>query len=152
MPLGPFDKFKKKEEPLKTESPADLPNDETKEVPAGTPPVPGPFFEKPPVETGPFPSKTRYEVLLDEMRKRWQERTADFAQKEDHLLIMKRAARILNTETWRHGIHMMAQKFSRILQEYENPGQVSPEKFDDACVDLGNFSLLTAEAHGRSRG
>lgn len=93
--------------------------------------------------------KTTYEELRDEMLARWRERTRDFGQQEDHLLIMKRAGRILNTTAWRHGIHMMSQKFSRILQEYENPGQVTVDKFTDACVDLANFALLTAEAHGR---
>ena len=146
------------EEPLKTEKPAELPDDETKEAPTPTEQMPhptGPFYPPPGgISSAKDPSAkeatvTGYETLLKEMELRWKERTRDFGQQEDHLLIMKRAGRILNTLTWRHGIHMMAQKFSRILQEYENPGQVTPDKFTDACVDLANFALLTAEAHGR---
>lgn len=96
-----------------------------------------------------FPD-TGYEKLWLKMYSVWKERTESYAQKTDHLLIMKRAARILCVPTWQHGLHMITQKFSRLLQEWEQPGKLSQELFEDICVDMANFLLLTAEAHGRA--
>lgn len=90
-----------------------------------------------------------FDMLLQEMQHIYKERTKDYAQEEDPLRIMKRAARILLKPTWEHGMDMMTQKFSRALQAYENPGTMSNEKFKGVVIDLAVYCLLTTIAYGR---
>ena len=101
--------------------------------------------------TGVHPSSQAFFDLCDELKEIHRTKSIGYGSPDDPLANIRNGAHFVGIEPWRAAMVRLSDKVTR-LQTYCRTGSLTCESFEDNCVDLASYALLTLLMHREEQG
>lgn len=98
----------------------------------------------------PHPSSQAFYDLCDELKQMHSRKSKDYGSTEDPLANIRSGAKLVGIEPWRAALVRLSDKVTRI-ETYCRLGALEFESFEDTCLDLASYALLTLLMHRADR-
>jgi len=89
--------------------------------------------------------------LCDELKEIHRTKSIGYGSPDDPLANIRNGAHFVGIEPWRAAMVRLSDKVTR-LQTYCRTGSLPLESFEDNCVDLASYALLTLLMHREEQG
>lgn len=97
------------------------------------------------------PSSQAFFDLCDELKEIHRTKSIGYGSPDDPLANIRNGAHFVGIEPWRAAMVRLSDKVTR-LQTYCRTGSLPLESFEDNCVDLASYALLTLLMHREEQG
>ena len=97
------------------------------------------------------PSSQSFFDLCDELKEIHRTKSIGYGSPDDPLANIRNGAHFVGIEPWRAAMVRLSDKVTR-LQTYCRTGSLPLESFEDNCVDLASYALLTLLMHREEQG
>ena len=92
------------------------------------------------------PTSRAFYQLCDELKETHRLKSSDYGSADDPLANIRNGAKFVGIEPWRAAMVRLSDKVTR-LETYCRTGSLTFESFEDTCVDLASYALLTLLTH-----
>ena len=96
------------------------------------------------------PSSQAFYDLCDQLKQIHRTKSIGYGSPDDPLANIRNGAAFVGIEPWRAAMVRLSDKVTR-LQTYCRTGTLTCESFEDNCVDLASYALLTLLMHREGR-
>lgn len=95
---------------------------------------------------GVHPSSQAFYDLCDQLKQIHHTKSIGYGSPDDPLANIRNGATFVGIEPWRAAMVRLSDKVTR-LQTYCRTGTLTCESFEDNCIDLASYALLTLLMH-----
>lgn len=92
------------------------------------------------------PTSQAFYDLCDQLKATHRLKSSDYGSADDPLANIRNGAKFVGIEPWRAAMVRLSDKVTR-LETYCRTGSLTFESFEDTCVDLASYALLTLLTH-----
>lgn len=89
--------------------------------------------------------------LCDQLKAMHRRKSGDYGSAHDPLANIRNGAEFVGIEPWRAAMVRLSDKVTR-LATYCRTGSLNYESFEDTCLDLASYALLTLLMHRENKG
>jgi len=126
-------------------------HDATAAIAETAPPEPRRFYGSTEESQTAHPSSRAFFALCDELKKIHRTKSIGYGSPDDPLANIRNGAYFVGIEPWRAAMVRLSDKVTR-LQTYCRTGSLPLESFEDNCIDLASYALLTLLMHREEHG
>lgn len=95
---------------------------------------------------GVHPTSRAFYELCDQLKETHRLKSTDYGSADDPLANIRNGAKFVGIDPWRAAMVRLSDKVTR-LETYCRTGSLTFESFEDTCVDLASYALLTLLTH-----
>lgn len=99
---------------------------------------------------GVHPSSQAFYDLCDQLKQIHHTKSIGYGSPDDPLANIRNGATFVGIEPWRAAMVRLSDKVTR-LQTYCRTGTLTCESFEDNCIDLASYALLTLLMHRETK-